>query len=276
LYAKEASVTIREWLNQATTHLDAVGIPSSRLDAEIILAHTLRRSRTFLHAHDDDALDPRQRDIADARLTLREDRTPIAYIIGHKEFYGRTFRVSPSVLIPRPESEVIIQLLASYAASHDVQDIVDVGAGSGCLGITAKLEHPKAHVTLIDISRHALTVAKQNAAHQRAEVTFIHGNLLSEYYEEADVIMANLPYVDREWDRSPETNHEPSEALFAANHGMQLIDELITQLPRHLKKNGIALIEADETQHTQIIEHAAKYGLLHDQTRGLIVQLHRP
>ncbi|HJP81390.1 MAG TPA: peptide chain release factor N(5)-glutamine methyltransferase [Candidatus Saccharimonadales bacterium] len=269
-------MTIREWLNQATAILNDAGIPSSRLDAEIILAHTLRRSRTFLHAHDDDMLDPRQREIADARLTLREDRTPIAYIIGHKEFYGRTFRVSPSVLIPRPESEVIIHLLKSYVKSHNVQDIVDVGTGSGCLGITAKLEHPQAHVTLIDTSRHALTVAKQNAAHQRAEVIFMHSSLLNDYPEEADVVIANLPYVDREWERSPETNHEPPEALFASNNGMQLIDELITQLPRHLKKDGIALIEADETQHAQIIEHAAEYGLLHDQTEGLIVQLRRP
>ena len=104
-------MTIAEWMTHAAAALQSAGIPSARLDAEIILAHTLKKSRTYLHAHDDETLEARELEIADARLALREDRTPVAYIIGHKEFYGRPFKVTPSTLIPRPESEMIITLL---------------------------------------------------------------------------------------------------------------------------------------------------------------------
>ena len=96
---------IRIWLRDAAEQLASVGIPSALLDAEIILAHTLRKSRTWLHAHGDETINIRDLEIANARLDLRLDRTPIAYIIGHKEFYSRLFKVTPSVLIPRPESE---------------------------------------------------------------------------------------------------------------------------------------------------------------------------
>src|SRR5664279_4030502 len=102
---------INDWLKDATATLSDIGITSARLDAEIILAHTLRKPRTYLHAHGDEQLSSRQRDIADTRLQLRLDRVPIAYIIGHKEFYGREFRVTTATLIPRPESEVMIELL---------------------------------------------------------------------------------------------------------------------------------------------------------------------
>lgn len=268
-------MTITQWLVYATAQLAQADIVSSRLDAEIILAHTLRKSRTFLHAHGDEPLDSRQHDIADARLQLRLDRTPIAYIIGHKEFYGRTFRVSPSVLIPRPESEEMIVLLKEYAATHAIQELVDVGTGSGCLGITAKLELPSAHVTLIDTSRHALKVAESNALHLRADVQLLRGNLLLEYPFVADVILANLPYVSPEWERSPETNHEPKEALFADDHGLALIRELIRQAPVHTSLHGALFIEADETQHDAIIRLGTQTGFSHAQTRGLIVQLQR-
>src|SRR5688500_1996590 len=99
---------ISQWLIHASQLLLEAGIPSARLDAELLLAHTLHKSRTHLHAHGDAPLDGRQYDIAEARLLLRLHRTPRAYIIGHKEFYGRMFRVTPATLIPRPESEDII------------------------------------------------------------------------------------------------------------------------------------------------------------------------
>ncbi|MDX2776229.1 peptide chain release factor N(5)-glutamine methyltransferase [Streptomyces caniscabiei] len=268
-------VTTDQWLAKATALLAQANIPTSRLDAEIILAHTLRKSRTFLHAHGDQELDIRQRDIADTRLQLRRERTPIAYIIGHKEFYGRLFRVTPATLIPRPESETMITLLKEYATDHAVHELVDVGTGSGCLGITAKLELPASHVSLIDTSRHALKVAETNATHLRVDVQCIHGNLLHEYPYVADVILANLPYVDREWERSPETNYEPKEALFADDHGLALIKKLLHQVPSKLAATGSLFLEADESQHSAIIRSGQEAGLSHRQTRGMIVHLQR-
>lgn len=105
------ALAISQWLQNATTELQRAGIESARLDAEIVLAHTLRKPRTFLHAHDDELIELHKREIADARLALRIDRTPIAYIIGHKEFFGRPFTVTTATLIPRPESETIIDIL---------------------------------------------------------------------------------------------------------------------------------------------------------------------
>jgi release factor glutamine methyltransferase len=264
------SSSISFWLTQATSHLAATGIPSARLDAELILSHTLRKGRTWLRAHDDELLDARTQEIADARLALRLDRVPVAYIIGHKEFYGRRFTVTTSTLIPRPESEAIIELLGELEIKDSMR-LVDVGTGSGCLGITAKLEHPALDVTLIDTSAHALAVAKKNAAALNADVTFLKSDLLSGYPFTADIILANLPYVDPEWQRSPETDHEPSLALFAKDNGLALIKKLIDQSHTKLSKGGYILIEADRRQHHLITNYAQQHNLTLTATRGLIV-----
>ncbi|QQG50686.1 MAG: peptide chain release factor N(5)-glutamine methyltransferase [Candidatus Saccharibacteria bacterium] len=266
---------IKEWLSDATRQLAAVGITSAKLDSEIILAHTLRKSRTYLHAHDDEPIDSRQLEIADTRLLLRLDRTPIAYIIGHKEFYGRLFRVTPSTLIPRPESEDIITLikesLPQASLLQETKKLVDVGTGSGCLGISAKLEMPELEVTLLDISKHALNVAEQNAKQLRANVTVVHSDLLANFPFTADYIIANLPYVDPEWERSPETSFEPELALFTNNNGLHLIFKLLQQATSRLTQTGLLLLEADPRQHAAIIKQAKTHGFLLKETRGFIV-----
>lgn len=266
---------IKDWLLGATRQLIAAGIASAKLDSEIILAHTLRKSRTYLHAHDDEPISGRQLEIADTRLLLRLDRTPIAYIIGHKEFYGRLFRVTPSTLIPRPESEDIITIIKESAPQASLlqttKKLVDVGTGSGCLGISAKLEMPELDVTLLDISKHALNVAEQNAKQLHATVTVLHSDLLTNFPFMADYIVANLPYVDPEWERSPETSFEPELALFANNHGLHLIFKLLQQASSRLTKTGLLILEADPRQHTAIIKEAKTHGLLLKEARGFII-----
>ena len=261
--------SIDSWLSSSIKQLLDAGISSARLDAEIILCHTLRKSRTWLHAHGDDTLDERHRDIADARLDLRLDRVPIAYIIGHKEFYGRRFDVTTATLIPRPESENIIELLDSLDLPEKVR-LVDVGTGSGCLGITAKLEHPSYDVTLVDIDPHALTIAQKNANRLEAEVLCLKSNLLADYPYSATVILANLPYVDKEWDRSPETDHEPAVALFAEDNGLALIKQLIDQTTHKLVPGGYLLLESDRRQHHLINAYAEQHSLSLVATEGLI------
>lgn len=269
---------INGWLADAIGQLTAVGIPSPRLDAEIILAHTLRKSRTYLHAHDDELLDPRHSEIADARLQLRLDRTPVAYIIGHKEFYGRMFKVTPATLIPRPESETIIEMIGHLLPATllpSKKRLIDVGTGTGCLGITAKLEQPELDVTLIDISRHALKVADFNASRLGAEVTITQGNLLAGHPLPADIIVANLPYVDPDWERSPETDHEPALALFAQDHGLALIYKLIEQAASILRPAGHLLLEADPRQHDAIVKSAKNHGFHKAEIRDFIVCLQK-
>jgi release factor glutamine methyltransferase len=268
-----SAMTIKDWLDDATRQLSSAEIPSARLDAELLLAHTVRKPRTWLHGHNDEPLEARQLEIARARLDLRLDRVPVAYIIGHKEFYGHTFKVTTATLIPRPESEALIELLDEAVPKNErliaerPLRFVDVGTGSGSLGITAKLQYPELDVTLTDVSRHALNVAEENARALQADVELIQSDLLTSYPFVADIIVANLPYVDIEWQRSPETDHEPASALFAANHGLALIFDLIVQTKEKLAIGGKLILEADPEQHPAIKKEAAKYGLVLHQER---------
>jgi release factor glutamine methyltransferase len=268
---KSIGTTVAAWLRDAADELAMLGISTALLDAELLLAQTLRQSRTWLHAHGEEIIDSRRLEIATARLDLRKERVPVAYILGYKEFYGRQFKVTPSVLIPRPESEAIIESLKQHWGSKPGR-LVDVGAGSGCLGITAKLELPL-DVTLVDISRHALTVAEDNATTLSAQVTTQKSNLLDDVLGVFDIIIANLPYVDKGWERSPETAHEPELALFAEDRGMALIKRLIGQAGPHLKAKGLLLLEADPEQHTAIIDYAKNRGFSYTAVNGYCIVL---
>ena len=265
---------ISEWLKIATKSLKTANIPSARLDAELILANTLRKNRTYLHAHLDEEIDPRRFDIANARLDLRLDRVPIAYILGYKEFYGRRFTVSPSVLIPRPESEDLISLFLELTASEIAEKVlIDVGTGSGCLGITAKLERGNLSVILSDISKPALNIAEKNANALNADVHIQQQSLLNGQLKPVDYIFANLPYVDKNWDVSPELQYEPEIALFAEDEGLKLILQLISQVPRCLTSEGLLFIEADPQQHNRIIDEAVKNGFVKERALNYILVL---
>ncbi len=271
-------MNLDRWLRDATAQLKGIGIESARLDAEIILAHTIRKPRTYLHAHGDELLDARDHEIADARLDLRREFTPIAYIIGHKEFYGRRFKVSTATLIPRPESEMIIEMIKESMGTTipllpRTIRLVDVGTGSGCLGITLKLELPELDVTLTDLSNHALHVAKQNAQTLHAQVTFHQGDLLRNYGLPVDIICANLPYVDRDWEVSRDTHAEPDMALYANSGGLSLIKVLIAQAAQLLPRKGSLYLEADPRQHDDIVSYAKQNGFAHHETRGFIVSV---
>lgn len=268
-------MTISDWLRKATKQLKDVGIESPRLDAELLLAETIRKPRTYLHAHLDEELDPRRVDIAYARLDLRLDRVPLAYVVGYKEFYGRTFSVSPATLIPRPESEDLISVFLEIAANDiaEHKTLIDIGTGSGCLGITIKLERPDVSVILADISPQALAVAQKNADTLGVEVRMQEQDLLTGHVEPLDYIVANLPYVDESWQTSPELRHEPRQALFAKNDGLALIFALIEQAPRSLKPDGWLLLEADPEQHPAITQHATQYDFRPELARGYCLAL---
>jgi len=257
---------INEWLEEATRQLAKASINSARLDAELILAHALQKDRTYLHAHSDDLLELTVQQKADAQLTRRLKYTPIAYIVGFKEFYGRRFSVTTNTLIPRPESEAIIDNLKELIDSSLMPAVgkrlrlIDVGTGSGCLGITAKLEFPELKVTLTDISPPALEVARTNAQRLHADVALLESDLLQSYHLQADIIIANLPYVDSAWEVSPDTIHEPSIALFADDGGLTLLRKLIDQAVSVLTPQGLLLLEADPRQHRLIIARASHQG----------------
>lgn len=277
-YQPEAPA-FKDWLSDATNRLVEVMVPSANLDAEIILAHAIGKDRTYLHAHPEQIISAAQLDTANVMLEKRLNRVPIAYIIGYKEFYGRQFITTPAVLIPRPESEAIIDILKEILLPTTYQllptNLIDIGTGSGCLGITAKLEFPALNVTITDISTEALEVAKMNANALKAEILTLQSDLLQNYTEKADIIIANLPYVDKVWERSTETNYEPDLALFANNHGLTLIEKLITQSTDCLLPGGYMLLESDPVQHESIIKFATKKGFRLINQQDYIVAFRR-
>ena len=261
---------IKDWLTDAASRLSAIGIDSANLDAEIILANILDKNRTYLHAHPEKIIDKDQLAIANSNLGLRLNRVPVAYIVGYKEFYGRKFAVNPATLIPRPESEDIINVLAKIPMNAETK-LIDIGTGSGCLGITAKLEFPNLDVTLADISANALLVATLNAKALTADIDTLQSDLLQNYPQKPDIIIANLPYVDKTWDRSPETDHEPALALFATKNGMEIIEKLIVQASDSLSPNGYIIIESDPTQHNSLIEFAKKQSFILTNQMGYVI-----
>ena len=282
-------MTISQWLSNAAQQLSLANIPSPKLDAELLLCHMLGVDRTWLIAHGDDSLAmsalsrrgaTRRSGIAaygEQLLLMRLKRIPIAYITGHKEFYGRDFILSPDTLVPRPETESLIELAKKHGCSGM---LLDVGTGSGCLGLTLALELPDSQLTVSDISSDALEIAKKNAKALGVKpVQFIVSDLLSHWLSHDDpkpfnLIAANLPYVDRSWtDTSPEIKHEPDIALYAGDGGLALIKRLIDEAPRLLVSGGHLLLEADPNQHDDIIHYASVFNVIDHEGYGLLLQL---
>ncbi len=263
-YRQNNKMSYGQWLQSAYKSLQNVNIPSARLDAELLLGFSIKKPRHYIIAHSEDQLSTAQLQRLKKLLKRRIDREPIAYILGYKEFYGRNFMVSPSVLIPRPESETIIKLFKQHNLTGRV---LDVGTGSGCIGLTLKAEHPAINLTISDVSTSALEVARKNAKKLGIKpIRCIQSDLLEHWLlhknpKKFDVIIANLPYVDSSWQVSPETAFEPAGALFSKESGMQHIKRLFVQTPQLLQRNGHLLIEADPRQHNKLSKYAEKSGL---------------
>lgn len=252
--------TLQKWLRNAQDVLAAADVSSARLDAQIIAAYVFGVDKGWLLAHPEHIIDSKAKKQLDSLLKRRAARQPMAYLTGQQEFYGRRFAVTPNVLIPRPETESIIEQLRSLTPTTG-QQLCDVGTGSGAIAITATLEWPGLQVEACDISPAALNIAQRNARLLRAKLHFFSSDLLTKTHKAYDFITANLPYVDSAWQCSAETHYEPTIALFADDTGLALIKKLIAQTPQHLIKNGYLLLEADPRQHQAISTYAATHGL---------------
>lgn len=264
-------MTINEWLQEAQRQLKSAAIESYPLDSLVLLEHVTRLNRAHILAHQDKQLSSLQVGTLARLLKRRIGREPIAYITGVKEFYGREFYVDKNVLIPRPESESFIELLKKHQITH--QSIIDVGSGSGILGITAKLELPTSNVTLIDIDKNALEVAKKNAIKLNTNVNFLQSDLLeslpSIVNRQSSIILANLPYVPKTIKLEPELAYEPSIALFADNNGLALYERLWQQI-NGLTSCTYVLTESLESQHHRMTVLAQNAQFKLTKTNGLV------
>ncbi|MEQ1891733.1 MAG: peptide chain release factor N(5)-glutamine methyltransferase, partial [Planctomycetota bacterium] len=266
--------TAREMLELARAFLAKKGVESSRREAELVVAHALGLDRLGLFL----ALDrPLARDeVVRGRelLTRRGKREPTAYLTGQREFYGRVFQVGPGVLVPRPETELLVDRARTLAGERADLGVLDLGTGSGCLAITLALELAGARVTASDLSARALAFARANAERLGATVEFLEGDGLAPVRARRfDLVVSNPPYVDpaERASLAPEVaEHEPSEALFAPAGKPDHWAELLARAARELlAPGGTLLIELGFDQAPRLRGALADLGLPLVFTRDL-------
>ncbi len=242
-------------LVSAAQRLSETGSASARLDSQVLLAHVMEQDRTWLFAHHDHELSHADCNRYADLVTRRRRREPVAYLLGRKEFYGLEFAVDRRVLIPRPETELLVDLVLAQISDRSSQQVTvaDVGTGSGAIAITVARYAPEATIYGIDISRDALEVAEENSRFLTPEggPQFLEGDLLLPLPEPVDVIVANLPYIaDEEYSglQSDVRDYEPRLALHAGAEGLDLIRRLLAQLADKLRPNGTVLLEISPRQ----------------------------
>ena len=253
-------MTLREALTAASTQLSAN--PSLRefasRDAELLLLHTLQLPRTTLFTQPTLQLLPVQLERYQQAIARRLALEPIQYITGTQEFYGLAFHVTPAVLIPRPETELLVETALSILPSNQPLHIADVGTGSGAIAIAIAHHLPQVHVTALDLSPAALTIARHNAiAHHLADrITFLHSDLLGAVTGQTfDAILSNPPYIpttDLPSLHPQVRDHEPHTALFAGPTGLDLYRRLIPQAFAALPPGAPILLEIGHNQAESI------------------------
>jgi release factor glutamine methyltransferase len=251
-------MNLRQALNAASTQLatDLHLSDNATRDAELLLLHTLQISRATLIAHTDRELAPEQQAHYEKSIARRLHHEPIQYITGQQEFYGLTLKVTPAVLIPRPETEHLVEAVLKLLPADKPLKIADIGTGSGAIAIALAVHLPHAEITALDISTEALAVAAANAREHGVNdrIKLLQSDLLgaiSSDIETFDAIVSNPPYIP-EFDRAhlhPQVrDHEPSIALFAGETGLDIYCRLIPQAYNALKSTGLLAIEIGHGQ----------------------------
>jgi len=256
-------MTVLEVLQSTTGYFQKRNIDSPRLNAEHLLAHVLSRKRMELYLDFERRL--RESELAPLRelVKRRGSGEPLQHLLGTVEFCGRSFRCDKRALVPRPETEQLVELLISHFKPETAYSrMVDVGTGSGIIALTLAAEFPKAEIVGADISEDALMLARENAERLGLvdRIRFLRSNLLESVEPDFDVIAANLPYVSTE-DRqnlSREVLHDPEVALFAGVRGDELVRQLIVQAPAWLRPGGMLALEVGIGQSETLVAALAE------------------
>jgi release factor glutamine methyltransferase len=254
---KYTTVQLRDVLASAVARLTAARVPSPRMNAELLLRFTLDVDRAYLYAHPEREISAEEQTRYDEALAQRARGIPAQYITGHQEFWGMDLIVNPAVLIPRPETEhvieTVLQLINGGRASSPVMRIVDVGTGSGCIALALAKELPEAEVHATDVSPAALEVARANAARHQLEnrIQFRETDLLQGLEPASfDFVVSNPPYVgesEQDQVQLEVRKFEPRNAVFAGPTGLEIIERLIPQAQSALKPGGWLIMEISGT-----------------------------
>lgn len=260
-------MTVNVWLGQAREQLEKAGVGTARLDALVLLEDVLARDRAWVLAHPEHEIGA-----ADVRkltklLDRRAKHEPLAHVRGRVEFYGREFLLTPAVLVPRPESETMIDLLKDLPLfgvranrARTTIRVVDIGTGSGALGITAALELSNARVDLLDIDPKALEVAKMNVDKFTLTLNVVKSDLLAQAPANYEVLLCNLPYVPDDFQINLAAAHEPRQAIFGGPDGLDLYRKLFNQLESRSQRPLYILTEALPPQHQTLSEIGQQAG----------------
>jgi release factor glutamine methyltransferase len=250
-------VTLRAALASAISRLTAANVPSPRLNAELLLMFTLACDRAYLHAHPERKLSAEEQRRYDHALDERERGVPAQYITGHQEFWGMDFIVTPDVLIPRPETEHVIETVLRGVGRAPLPAallrIADVGTGSGCIALALARELPSAEIHATDISSAALEIARANASRLQLEarVQFHQADLLQGFESGGfDLVVSNPPYVGASEEDQVQLEvrkYEPRNAVFAGPTGLEVIARIIPQARESLKPGGWLVMEISGT-----------------------------
>lgn len=270
-------MTIGEWVARASGLIARQG-SEARLEAQCLAAHAHGQSRSWLLAH---TLDPVNEEAAERLLQRRLNREPLAYILGSREFYGRPFEVGPGVLIPRQETETLIEVALQHATADSV--IADIGTGSGCIAITLALELPGSKTIATDISPDALAIARGNGERLApGKVEFIECDLVEAIADHScSLVVSNPPYIARYEPLEPEiVGWEPASALYADDDGYAVYDRLLAESVRVLRPNGHLLLEIGDHRcglesrvPTRFWEHIETRNDLDKNPRALLLRL---
>lgn len=263
--------TVLEVLKGTADYFTKHGIESPRLNAELLLAHVLGKRRIDLYLEFDRPLGETELGPMRDLLRKRAQGYPLQYLVGTVEFHGREFKTDPRALIPRPETERLVELLLENKASLETERILDVGTGSGIIALTIAAELPQAEVHALDLSSDALALAAENAGRLGLtdRVTFIQSDLLANAQGPYGLIVANLPYVPLadEPTLQRELSHEPRAALFSGPEGTDAILRLISQLGQsgqqgpHLKPGGLLALEIGIGQSDRLAAQIEQSGM---------------
>ncbi len=246
--------TLMDLMRRSTDYLTQHGITNARRETEWIFAETLSLTRMDLYTRFDMPLEDHQVDRLRQLVQRRGRREPLAYVLGNQAFGKLTLKVGPGVLVPRPETEELVEFVLARFPSDNHLRLLDVGTGSGAIALGIKQAHPTWEVTATDASEEALVFARANGERLALAVHWAHGHLAQQQHGPFDLVVANLPYIG-EGERAecdPELAFEPQRALFSGADGLDLIGELIADISRVLTPTGEAVLEHGWTQSAAI------------------------
>ena len=264
--------TIQQGLEQTTLSLGSLS-DSAALDAQVLMAHVTGQPRSWILAHPETPLTPSQVSKLEAALRELSEGRPLPYVVGHWEFFGLDFEVTPDVLIPRPETELLVEKAFAWLEHRkDARSAIDVGTGSGCIAISLATRIRGLNLTATDISPRALEVARRNAEKFSVadRIDFNCCDLLPPKTETYDLIVANLPYIPtKTMETLPVYGKEPTLALDGGSDGLNLVRRLISLAPGYLSPGGMMLLEIESSQGM------AALSLAYDTFSHASIHLHR-